>query len=166
LSFCGRTGTIAVSSFRVNPVGQTGRPPRAQSLVKLGLANVAAGMTPVVAAAMLTALLSVSAPAWGGGELDAGSVSISALPPEAQATQRSIVAGGPFPHAKDGSVFANRERRLPAQARGYYREYTVATPRIAHRGARRIVCGGTRPTAPEACYYSADHYASFKRIVQ
>jgi ribonuclease T1 len=158
LSFCGTTGTIAVSSFRVNPVGQTGRPPRPQSLVKLGLANVVA--------VFLTALLSVSVPAWGRDGQGVETVSISALPPEAHATQRSIVAGGPFPHAKDGSVFANRERRLPGQARGYYREYTVATPGVVHRGARRIVCGGSRPRTPDACYYSADHYTSFKRIVQ
>jgi len=115
---------------------------------------------------MLTSVMSVSTPAWGRGELIVETVSISALPPEAHVTQRSIVAGGPFPHAKDGTVFANRERRLPSQARGYYREYTVATPGVGHRGARRIVCGGQRPTVPEACYYSADHYASFKRIVQ
>jgi ribonuclease T1 len=139
-------------------VGQTGRPPRAKSLVKLGLANVVA--------VMLTSVMSVSTPAWGRGELTVETVSVSALPPEAHVTQRSIVAGGPFPHAKDGTVFANRERRLPSQVRGYYREYTVATPGVSHRGARRIVCGGQRPTVPEACYYSADHYASFKRIVQ
>jgi ribonuclease T1 len=63
-------------------------------------------------------------------------------------------------------VFGNRERQLPAQARGFYREYTVKTPGASNRGARRIVCGGKMPTAPEACYYTADHYASFRRIVE
>jgi len=156
LSFSGRTGTIAVSSFRVNPVGQSGRTSRVQSFVKLGLANVTA--------AMLTAM-SVATPVWGRGDA-IEAVSVSMLPVEAKATQRLIRAGGPFLHAKDGTVFANRERRLPGQARGYYREYTVATPGIRHRGARRIVCGGIELRAPEACYYSADHYTSFRLIVQ
>jgi hypothetical protein len=33
------------------------------------------------------------------------------------------------------------------------------------RGARRIVCGGP-PRSPPACYYTADHYASFRQIVE
>lgn len=78
-------------------------------------------------------------------------------------TYALIRQGGPFPYDKDGTVFGNRERLLPAEKRGYYREYTVATPGLKHRGALRIVCGG-KPTAPEACYYTADHYASFRRI--
>ena len=78
-------------------------------------------------------------------------------------TYALIRQGGPFPHDKDGTVFGNRERLLPFEKRGYYREYTVATPGLKHRGAQRIVCGG-KPTAPEACYYTADHYASFRRI--
>lgn len=91
-------------------------------------------------------------------------ISLSELPAQAQETHRLILAGGPFPHAKDGVVFGNRERLLPRKARGFYREYTVKTPGARTRGARRIVCGGTPPTAPEACYYTDDHYASFKRI--
>jgi ribonuclease T1 len=93
-------------------------------------------------------------------------VALSTLPPQAQRTQQRILSGGPFPYGKDGSVFLNRERRLPSQPRGWYREYTVMTPGADDRGARRIVCGGDLPTAPEACYYSADHYTSFRRIVQ
>jgi ribonuclease T1 len=93
-------------------------------------------------------------------------VALAILPAEARQTEQLIRAGGPFPHAKDGSVFGNRERQLPRQARGYYREYTVKTPGARDRGARRIVCGGRVAAAPEACYYTADHYASFKRIVQ
>lgn len=91
-------------------------------------------------------------------------VALSALPVEAQKTQRLIHAGGPFPYSKDGVVFGNRERLLPRRERGFYREYTVPTPGSRDRGARRIVCGGQRPKAPEACYYTADHYASFKLI--
>ena len=47
--------------------------------------------------------------------------------------------------------------------RGYYHEYTVRTPGVKSRGARRIVCGGTART-PDACYYTDDHYQSFRRI--
>jgi ribonuclease T1 len=93
-------------------------------------------------------------------------VALAELPVEAQQTERLIRNGGPFPYAKDGTVFGNRERLLPRQPRGYYREYTVKTPGARDRGARRIVCGGRTATAPQACYYTADHYASFKRIVQ
>ena len=91
-------------------------------------------------------------------------VALGVLPAEAQQTQGLIQAGGPFPYAKDGVVFGNFERVLPRQTRGFYREYTVPTPGLRHRGARRIVCGGQRPTQPDTCYYTADHYASFKRI--
>ncbi len=94
-------------------------------------------------------------------------VALSSLPKEAQQTQRLIHAGGPFPYPhKDGTVFGNRERALPRSERGFYREYTVPTPGARDRGARRIICGGRQPTQPEACYYTGDHYASFKRIAQ
>ena len=92
-------------------------------------------------------------------------VALSSLPPQAQRTESLIRQGGPFPYAKDGTVFFNRERRLPRQNRGYYREYTVRTPGAADRGAGRIVCGGSQPVAPDTCYYTADHYNSFRRIV-
>ena len=91
-------------------------------------------------------------------------VPLSQLPAEAQAVHRQIHAGGPFAYRKDGIVFGNRERKLPREPRGYYREYTVATPGSRDRGARRIVCGGREATAPNACYYTADHYNSFNRI--
>lgn len=91
-------------------------------------------------------------------------VSVAELPRQGAETYRLILQGGPFPYEKDGSVFGNRERLLPAHKRGYYREYTVATPGVRNRGTRRIVCGGP-PTTPDACYYTADHYASFRRIV-
>lgn len=93
-------------------------------------------------------------------------VALSALPPEARETDRLIHAGGPFPYQKDGTVFGNRERILPRQSRGYYREYTVKTPGARNRGARRIVCGGQEPREPEACFYTEDHYTSFKRIAR
>lgn len=93
-----------------------------------------------------------------------GAVALSALPAEAQTTHRLVLSGGPFPYQKDGTVFGNRERLLPSKPRGYYREYTVKTPGSRDRGARRIVCGGKPPTQPEACFYTDDHYSSFRRI--
>ena len=93
------------------------------------------------------------------------SVALAELPKEAQTTQRLIRAGGPFPYPKDGIVFGNRERLLPAEPRGFYREYTVKTPGTRSRGARRIVCGGREPVRPVACYYTGDHYQSFRLIV-
>jgi ribonuclease T1 len=83
------------------------------------------------------------------------------LPAEARQTLERIGRGGPFPHRQDGSVFQNREGRLPRQARGYYREYTVDTPGLDHRGARRIVTGGQPPSE---YYYTDDHYESFRRF--
>ena len=85
----------------------------------------------------------------------------SGLPAEARDTLARIAAGGPFEHRQDGSVFQNRERRLPARPRGFYREYTVETPGSDDRGARRIVIGGDPPSE---YWYSDDHYRSFRRI--
>ena len=95
-----------------------------------------------------------------------GTVASAAMPEQGRNMVRLIYQGGPFKYDKDGSVFGNRERILPANNRGYYREYTVKTPGEGSRGARRIVCGGFVLTAPDACYYTDDHYASFRRIVQ
>ena len=83
------------------------------------------------------------------------------LPAAALETLTAIQRGGPFPYDRDGSVFQNREGRLPQQPRGYYREYTVPTPGAADRGARRIVSGGQ---PPEVYYYTGDHYRTFERL--
>jgi ribonuclease T1 len=96
---------------------------------------------------------------------DAGTAALAQLPAEAQTTHRLILAGGPFPYRKDGTVFGNRERALPTKPRGFYHEYTVPTPGSHDRGAQRIVCGGEQPTKPDACFYTGDHYATFQRIV-
>lgn len=95
-----------------------------------------------------------------------GTVEAVQLPPQGRSMLTLIYEGGPFRHEKDGVVFGNRERILPISQRGFYREYTVRTPGERSRGARRIVCGGFKPAAPDACYYTDDHYASFRRIVQ
>ena len=92
------------------------------------------------------------------------SIALADLPKQGRETYALILAGGPFPYEKDGTVFGNRERILPAQKRGFYREYTVKTPYARTRGAKRIVCGGSQAAKPEVCYYTEDHYASFKRI--
>ncbi len=86
-------------------------------------------------------------------------ITLDELPPEALDTLALIERGGPFPFRQDGTIFQNRERRLPLKPAGYYREYTVITPGASTRGARRIVAG-----AGGELYYTDDHYASFRRI--
>jgi len=86
-------------------------------------------------------------------------IAVAELPVEGRNTLRMIKTGGPFPYDRDGVIFNNYEKELPLHPKGYYHEYTVKTPGVSHRGARRIVCG----PLPE-CYYTADHYKSFKRI--
>jgi ribonuclease T1 len=88
-----------------------------------------------------------------------GEIRLDALSPEAARTVELIRRGGPFPFAKDGSVFANREHRLPRRDRGYYREYTVALPGARERGARRIVAG-----RGGELYYTRNHYRGFLRV--
>ena len=88
-------------------------------------------------------------------------VATSSLPPEAQQTLSLIRAGGPYPFKRDGITFHNREQRLPLQPKGYYREFTVPTPGLNHRGAKRIIAG-----RGGEFYYTANHYRSFVRIRQ
>jgi ribonuclease T1 len=100
-----------------------------------------------------------------GSRNGSATVHVTELPRHGRETYELIRLGGPFPYDKDGTVFGNRERLLPIEKRGYYREYTVKTPGSSDRGARRIVCGGP-PRTPHACFYTADHYASFRQIVE
>ncbi len=88
-------------------------------------------------------------------------VRVAELPREARDTIALIRKGGPYPYAKDHAVFGNREARLPRQKYGHYREYTVRTPGERTRGARRIVAGKSGEM-----YYTANHYGSFRRIVE
>lgn len=126
----------------------------------------------LLAGAVLAAL-------WGGGDSawareprafgvaparEESTIALHELPAQGRRTYQAILDGGPFRHDKDGTVFGNRERLLPRERRGHYREYTVDTPGARNRGARRIVCGGL-PRTPQACWYTADHYASFRKIV-
>ena len=151
MRFPARFGNIASFAFRVypccSPVGRRGGKP----LRRWGLGVSIAACLLVGAAVPARETVS-----------DSRRRSAGQLPPEAQAVHRLIRAGGPFAYPKDGTVFGNRERLLPARPRGFYREYTVPTPGARDRGARRIVCGGQSAQHPETCYYTADHYASFR----
>jgi len=86
-------------------------------------------------------------------------VAAAELPEQARQTIALIHKGGPFPDERDGIVFGNFEKLLPSKERGYYREYTVRTPGVKGRGARRIVAGRSGEL-----YYTDDHYQSFRRI--
>lgn len=113
-------------------------------------------MRGVAALALFGALSFLAAPAVCAA---VPSLSAAELPAGARATLRLIERGGPFPYPRDGVVFGNYEHRLPQRPRGYYHEYTVKTPGVRSRGAQRIVCG-----PPPECYYTADHYRSFRHI--
>jgi ribonuclease T1 len=115
----------------------------------------------LLAAASVSSLVQAKGPV---AAESAPTVSVAMLPSQGAQTYERIRQGGPFSYEKDGVVFGNRERLLPAQKRGFYREYTVKTPGARDRGVRRIVCGGP-PRTPDICYYTDDHYASFRRIV-
>lgn len=123
-----------------------------------------AGLLVLLALVTGCSLGTVTEPEAGPGARDPESglavVELDQLPPEAARTVELIKAGGPFPYAKDGTTFGNREGLLPDQPRGYYREYTVPTPGEGDRGARRIVTGDR----DRIFYYTGDHYTSFSRI--
>ena len=121
----------------------------------------------LVLAGFVIAALVGSGPAHARGAVANNSlttITVAELPRPGADIYGLIYQGGPFAHDQDGRVFGNRERLLPAEKRGYYREYTVATPNSRDRGVRRIVCGG-QARAPDSCSYTGDHYASFRRIV-
>lgn len=118
--------------------------------------------------AVVAVLLVVAANFAGARDSDTGlrkpsnqTIAAAELPPDGQATLQLIKKRGPFPYRKDGSTFGNRERLLPRQQYGYYKEYTVKTPAANHRGARRIIAG-----AAGEYYYTSDHYNTFQRIVE
>ncbi|MEV8529107.1 ribonuclease domain-containing protein [Streptomyces sp. NPDC052000] len=123
---------------------------------------LALGGAAAVAATLLVGPTATAAPASATSvSIKAvGSICSSALPSQAHDTLKLIDAGGPFPYPQDGVVFQNREHVLPSQSRGYYHEYTVITPGSPTRGARRIVTGRKN----HEDYYTADHYATFKRV--
>ncbi|MEP7116224.1 MAG: ribonuclease domain-containing protein [Acidobacteriota bacterium] len=71
-------------------------------------------------------------------------------------TVARIAAGGRDGHRNDGTVFSNRERRLPAQPRGYYTEWVIRTEGLSGVGPQRLITG----RGGEA-YYTPDHYETF-----
>ncbi|WP_257162128.1 ribonuclease domain-containing protein [Corynebacterium cystitidis] len=90
---------------------------------------------------------------------------VADLPAEAADTIEDIYHGGPFEYPdNDGKHFGNYEGHLPDQHSHYYREYTVETPGLDHRGARRIVTGGDSADNPEVFYYTDDHYETFCEV--
>jgi ribonuclease T1 len=115
-----------------------------------------AGLIVLVLAGWFVRELTTDEPAMPGAGSGLPVRALSELPAQAAGTWRLIERGGPFPYQEDGAVFGNRERRLPAEQAGYYREYTVDTPGEDDRGARRIVTGDGGEL-----YYTADHYSSF-----
>jgi guanyl-specific ribonuclease Sa len=123
----------------------------------------------VVAVAILALALSLllrhgSDAGGGGSSSSTATCALSGLPAQADDTVREILTGGPFPYRQDGVIFDNRERRLPTEPHGYYHEFTVRTPGSDDRGARRIIAGGSQPTAPDVLFYTGNHYASFCRV--
>jgi ribonuclease T1 len=124
------------------------------------MASYAGRVTARIALTLLLAIGIASAQSVGDTVPD---IAAAALPSEARHTLELIAAGGPYPYQRDGVVFGNREQRLPMHARGNYHEYTVRTPGVSTRGARRIICGGP-PRSVAECYYTDDHYQSFRRI--
>ena len=86
-------------------------------------------------------------------------IAVPELPAQARETLKLIKQGGTFPYERDGTAFGNFERLLPQRSRGYYLEYTVRTPGVEIRGARRIVAG-----RGGELYYTDDHYRSFRLI--
>jgi ribonuclease T1 len=113
---------------------------------------------------LVIVLLGVSGAVSGREVAVLSQINASQLPSEVRITLKLIRNGGPFPYAKDGRTFGNYEGVLPKRKRGYYHEFTVKTPGLQHRGARRIVAGG-EPEFTEF-YYTENHYRTFKRIVE
>ena len=124
-----------------------------------GIKLALTGLTLV--AALFSGLVGARAPVDAPDRV--ASIAISEIPVSGAQTYELITRGGPFPYETGGAVYDHRERLLPIRHRGYYREYTVATPGLTHRGKRRIVCGG-EAKKPDVCYYTADHYASYRVI--
>ena len=122
------------------------------------------GLGAVLVLALLTWAVNSGGFSGGGRSGDADpadlpQVALADLPPQAAQVVALIKSGGPFPYSEDGIVFHNYEGLLPAEASGYYHEYTVPTPGASDRGARRIIEG-----ASGELYWTQDHYRSFERI--
>lgn len=74
-------------------------------------------------------------------------------------TLARIARGEANSHRNDGTTFQNRERRLPAQPSGYYKEYVHPTPKTPGPGPQRVIVGNDGDI-----WYTPDHYRTFRRI--
>jgi len=116
----------------------------------------------IVIRLLITAWLVIgSAFAFSPSEPSLREIALNDLPHEARQTLQIIKRGGPFPYVRDGATFGNFEKRLPIRPRGYYHEYTVPSPWRRDRGPRRIIRGDAGE-----CFYTADHYRTFRRITE
>ncbi|MFJ4343051.1 ribonuclease domain-containing protein [Streptomyces sp. NPDC088915] len=138
------------------------RPPRALLALVLAvlLGGFLAGCSPSGGGTGTAAPTRTTATAASTGTSGLPTVRAADLPPEARRTLDLVARGGPYPYAKDGTVFSNFEKVLPRRERGYYHEYTVKTPGERDRGARRLVTGRGGET-----YYTDDHYETFREVV-
>lgn len=74
-------------------------------------------------------------------------------------TLKRIAAGEQLRFRNDGVVFENREKRLPRQPSGYYREWVHPTAELDGPGPQRIVTG-----EQGEIYYTHDHYRTFRKL--
>jgi ribonuclease T1 len=127
--------------------------------LELGTSPTAAAQSPATESTQPVA--PAREPKYSASGEDIPTVTLAELPVEAAETIYLILVGGPFPFDRDGVTFGNYEGHLPDADFGYYREYTVITPGLDHRGARRIVTGEN----DTVFYYTDDHYESFAEVI-
>ena len=98
----------------------------------------------------------------GINPLTGESLKVTAKQLNLQDTVDRIKNGGYDPHGNDGTIFENREHRLPDQEYGYYTEYVHRVPgaSLENAGIQRIVVG-----RGGEWYYSPDHYSTFIRFL-
>lgn len=70
-----------------------------------------------------------------------------------------LAAGQRDVHRNDGTVFANREGRLPKAPRGHYTEWVVRTEGVRSVGPQRLITG-----QKGEAFYTPDHYETFIRV--
>ena len=134
---------------------------RAQLLLALALAAVLALAGCGSGSSSSKTSPASSTPASASKPAGMSAIAEASLPAEARDVIKRIDDGGTFQYRQDGVTFQNREGLLPAEPRGYYREYTVATPGAADRGPRRLILG-----RHGELYYTPDHYRSFLWVVR
>ncbi|MEP7160772.1 MAG: ribonuclease domain-containing protein [Dermatophilaceae bacterium] len=160
---------VVTAWLLVRGLGSDGGTPEASNALSSATSSsrslASAKASPKAAASASSRARATTRSTSGARAIDWPTCDAAGLPEQARRTASLIHSGGPFPYLRnDGVTFRNAERLLPAQADGYYREYTVTTPGSPDRGTRRIITGGDPPTDPPDWYYTADHYQSFCRV--